>query len=432
MATVREVSPGRWELRVYLGKDPLTRKPRQPSRTVDATGKRDAQRQAMGWEVELRGERRDGEAHRFGEALDRLFKRNEKRWSPSTVKEHRGIRRRYLTALEDVDLDDLQAEGLDDFYLGLGDHGGACQRRPCRVACPEHGARCRRVTCERPVCREHRGRCAGWVPCEDRPCSHGRPLDQATVIRTHVLIHSALELAVKYRWVKRNAADHAEPGSADADEVEPPESAAIVSILAEAEKEDFRLAVFLLVAADTAARRGANCAIRRDRINLTAGTLAMPMVLVIGENGVEERKASKKKKAARAVALNPYAVAAVGALIEQMEERARVADAVLPHDCFIFSDDVLGQVPWRPDSTSRKVRRLLDRMGLHDLNLKALRHAMATLLLNAGVAPQVVAKRGGWSNVATMLNNYAHRIQASDREAAAAIGALLAPDRLPR
>lgn len=391
MASVREIAPNRWELRVYTGKDPLTRKPRQKSKTVAATGKRDATRQANAWEVELHGSPTGGR-HSFGELLDKWFTSKARRWSPGTVRQHNSMRHRYLAGFEDVDVRSIGTETLDDFYIALTERGGACQRQP---------------------------------RCETKPCDHGRPLDPATVVRLHKMIHSALNQAVAWGWVARNVSDHADPGEVDEDEVEPPEPAAIVKMLAEAERVDFRLAVFMLVAVDTGARRGANCALRRHRIDLVSGTVSFPNVIVIGDNGLVERRASRTKRTAKLVALNPYTLAALRGLITAMEDRAKAAGAVLPHDCFVFSDDVMGQTPWHPDTATRKVRLLLRSMGLDDANLHALRHAMATMLLNAGIAPQVVAKRGGWANVVTMLNRYAHSVEASDRAAADAIGALL-------
>lgn len=51
--SVRERRPGVWELRPYLGRDPLTGKKWYGSRVVKATGKRDAQAQCDRWSVEL-------------------------------------------------------------------------------------------------------------------------------------------------------------------------------------------------------------------------------------------------------------------------------------------------------------------------------------------------------------------------------------------
>jgi hypothetical protein len=53
---------------------------------------------------------------------------------------------------------------------------------------------------------------------------------------------------------------------------------------------------------------------------------------------------------------------------------------------------------------------------------------MATQLLGAGVDPKVVAQRGGWSKVATMLDRYAHALPVNDRAAADVLGQMLTGD----
>ena len=55
MASVRNLPSGRWQLRVDIGRDPLTSTRRWATRTVEAAGQPAAQHQANDWEVELRG-----------------------------------------------------------------------------------------------------------------------------------------------------------------------------------------------------------------------------------------------------------------------------------------------------------------------------------------------------------------------------------------
>jgi hypothetical protein len=58
-------------------------------------------------------------------------------------------------------------------------------------------------------------------------------------------VRSALGQAVKWGWIRRNPADHAEPGEILVVEVELPADVDVVHLLAEAEAVDHRLALFL-------------------------------------------------------------------------------------------------------------------------------------------------------------------------------------------
>jgi integrase len=420
----------------------LTGKKRYGSRDVHASGKRDAQEQCNRWVLELKDGLSMVAAGSFGDLCEQWIAVKTRRWPPSTLRENSRIVRRNLKPLHAVDLAKLTTHTLDVFYGELAMRGGACMRRPCQLApCPEHGPRCRRKTCDRPAC-SHRGACSTWRPCEDFPCAHGGPLAASTVNRIHAVVHAALEQAVKWQWIRRNPAEHAEPGEIVENEVEPPTDVDVVQLLAEAEQIDPRLAVFLQIAIVTGARRGAICALRWTHLDLRAGTARFPRVISIGPDGsthpdgtprqsvAVDRPATRSKRSGRKVALDPYLVAALVAHHDRQVERATAAGAVLAVDTYVFSDDVLGEHPWRPDSTSRKYRHFRWWVsGLSESRLHDLRHFMATQLLGAGVDPKVVAQRGGWSKVATMLDRYAHALPANDRAAADVLGEMLSGER---
>jgi integrase len=431
MASVRRLASGRWELRVSLGRDPLTGRYRYKSKVVDAADKRDARRQAMAWEVGLGDGQLSGEGGTFGQLCDQWIRHKTRRWSPVTLREHRRIVDRYLGALRDLDVARMGTHTLDVLYAELAARGGRCQRRACPPRpCPDHGPRCQRRGCTRPPCEDHKGRCADWTPCEIHPCRHGRPLSASTVHRIHVVVHAALQQAVTWGWIARNPANHADPGAILEEEIEPPDDVDIVRILAGAEAVDPRLAVYLLLAAETGARRAAMHALRWNYMDLSAGTARFPRVIVLGPDGMVERPASRTKRTGRKVALSPYSVAALAAHYAEQAEVARAAGAQLPADAYVFSDDPPGQRPWRPESTDRKFRQLRRKVDMETVRLHDLRHYMATRLLAAGVDPKTVAQLGGWTKVATMLDRYAHAQPVNDRAAADAIGAILA-DRKP-
>jgi integrase len=254
-------------------------------------------------------------------------------------------------------------------------------------------------------------------------------------------VRSALGQAVKWGWIRRNPAEHAEPGKILEEEVEPPADVDVVQLLAEAEQVDARLALFLQLAIVTGARRGALCALRWNHLDLelAPASARFSRVIVIGPDGSldhdgrprtsrpVDRPASRTKRSGRKVALDPYVVAALATHHGRQIERAVTVGAALPRHAYVFSDDVLGQQPWRPDSTSRKYRHLRWWVpGLSESRLHDLRHFMATQLLAAGIDPKVVAQRGGWTKVATMLDRYAHVLPANDRAAADVLGGMIA------
>jgi hypothetical protein len=101
------------------------------------------------------------------------------------------------------------------------------------------------------------------------------------------VVRSALGQAVKWGWIRRYPADHAEPGEILEEEVEPPADVDVVHLPAEAEAVDHRLALFLQLAIVTGARRGALCALRWNHLDLTPASASarFSRVIVIGPDG---------------------------------------------------------------------------------------------------------------------------------------------------
>ncbi len=118
-----------WELRVYLGTDPVTGKQRYATRTVRG-GKREAQRVLNEMVTDAdRGlsVRTNATA---GELIEAWFEHAAGDFSPKTVKETRGfIDRNLLPAIGDVPLSKLKASDLDRLYRRLQATGAVGERR---------------------------------------------------------------------------------------------------------------------------------------------------------------------------------------------------------------------------------------------------------------------------------------------------------------
>jgi integrase len=69
---------------------------------------------------------------------------------------------------------------------------------------------------------------------------------------------------------------------------------------------------------------------------------------------------------------------------------------------------------------------LLKKAGLPQIPFHALRHTAATLLLRKGIHPKIVQELLGHSSIAITLDLYSHAVPTMQREATAAMDALLA------
>ncbi len=84
-----------WELRVYLGRDPVSGRKRWATKTVRG-GKREAQRMLTALVAEADKGALASTQATVGELLERWFEQAKEDFSPKTVKETRGLLDRYL------------------------------------------------------------------------------------------------------------------------------------------------------------------------------------------------------------------------------------------------------------------------------------------------------------------------------------------------
>ena len=78
-----------------------------------------------------------------------------------------------------------------------------------------------------------------------------------------------------------------------------------------------------------------------------------------------------------------------------------------------------------PETVTRHFRRAVKKAMLPQIRLHDLRHAHATLALQAGVHPKVVSERLGHVTVAITLDTHSHAIPAMQEEAATRIAELV-------
>jgi len=366
-----------WQVIVYAGRDPVTGRKRQVSRTIRGA-KRDAQALRARLLVEVGEGRHLGTDATFGDLVERWYEQASPEWSPKTaVETRRMIDRVVMPRLGRVRLQKLRTADLDRLYAQLRAAGG----------------------------------------------QEGGPLAPATVRRVHEICRRALQQAVRWGWLSVNPAIHASPPRVPRHTITPPAPEDVARLLSLAEADDSDLAALLWLAAATGARRGELCALRWSDVDFNAGALLIARAMVLGAEGMVER--GTKTHAARRIALDRDTLQVLTRHRRRCASRALQAGVSLPEDARVFSSDAAGNSPWRPDVVTSRFMKLRRRAGLDGVRLHDLRHYVATRLIAAGVPVSTVSGRLGHANAATTLNVYSAFVQASDRDAAELLGELL-------
>lgn len=365
---------------VYAGRDPVTGRKRQVTRTVKGTRK-EAERVRNEMLVAVQQGRESGSSATFGDLLDAWYETASPNWSPRTALEHKRVIESVLKpALGDKKLAKLRTADLDGLYAAL--RAGSADRR---VLAP------------------------------------------ATVRKYHTVARSALQQGVRWEWIAINPAANTTPPKMRKKEPVPPTPNEMAQVLEAAEADDPDLHTFVRLAAVMGARRGEILGIRWQDFTEEYRSVEISSSVVIAEKQIVVKET--KTDRVRRVAIDRSTAAVVAEHRARCDERAAACGSELGPRSFVFSHDPDGERPWRPDSASRSFARIRNRVGLSHVRLHDLRHYVATRLIAQGVDPRTVANRLGHASPATTLSIYSHFVPEADRDAADFLGDLLGPNK---
>jgi integrase len=250
---------------------------------------------------------------------------------------------------------------------------------------------------------------------------HGRRdgkggLSPRSVRLVHVVLHRALQDAVKWGLVSRNVASLADPPSdapTERDVLTPGQVGAFLEHIA-----TDRLAGLWRLLATTGLRRGEALGLRWRDVDLedsSSLTVAQTLVVVDHRPVITPGRA-KTKGSRRTLSLDPGTAAALRKhRARQGEERLAWGPAYADTDlCFTREDGTVLDPVW----LTRTFDRHRKAAGLPVATLHGLRHAHATGLLQAGVPLKTVSARLGHASANVTLGIYAHVLPGDDAEAA--------------
>jgi integrase len=251
-------------------------------------------------------------------------------------------------------------------------------------------------------------------------------LSPASIRKAHTIVRAALAQAVRWGWAPTNVAALARPPLVPKAVIATPKPSAVRQMLAVAREHDPELAVYLHLAAVTGARPGEMCALRWTDIDAERGELRIARRILEVQPEPKVQDLTKTGKTRR-IPLDPTVVGVLARFRSERESLAQTCRVELSPDAYVFSDTVDGTGFWRPDSTSRRFRKLRMDHGLDDVTLYSLRHQAATTMIDSGVDAKTVSERLG-NSVATVLGTYTRARTKADREAADLLGRLYAAE----
>lgn len=262
-------------------------------------------------------------------------------------------------------------------------------------------------------------------------------LAPATLEKIFVVLSSALKAAMRGQLVARNVATlianrpQAPEGHQDAVENcwTADEAAAFMRA---AQASGPRQAAFYALALDSGCRKSELAGLLWSDVDFAEGRILVRQQLLSG--GREPVFIPTKGKRARSIDLAPGTVDLLRAHRQcQAAIKLRNRLAFRDHGLVFCKDSsdggrkhaTLGDPLSVNNLGQREFARLITAASVKPITLHGLRHTSASLLLAAGVPPNVVQQRLGHKRIEMTLSIYAHVLPGQQREAARRLGSLL-------
>ena len=369
---IRRISPDRFEVRVFVGRDPATNRVRHASRVVRSSKITDARLALAQLAAEVESRRFAGPGITFGALLEEWLRFGERGgWASKTIAENRRkVEKVIAPMLGSIRLDQLDAHRLDTFYQELF---------------------------------------AGL----DREGLSGAPLAPRTVLGYHRLISAALRQGRKWGKVEKNVAEDATPPKVIPKKWAIPTPAQVAELIAKAERSDRlpEFSTFLRLAAHTGARRGELCALTWGDVDLVTGTLTIRHAIGTFSGGTELK--DPKTHAIREVTLGRQMVEELIGRLDRAGEMAARFGCTIGPESFVFSLDPNGSTYLRPDTVTQAFVRLREQLEREtgrewSFRFHDLRHFAASQSLAAGFSATDAAQRLGHADATLIHTTYGH------------------------
>ena len=240
----------------------------------------------------------------------------------------------------------------------------------------------------------------------------GHVLSDSMVRKIHMMLHEAMEVAVRERYIVRNPTDNT---------TIPKKTTTEKQVLDDSQLNRFLEAIqcepywhdFFYVEVMTGLRRGEICGIKWSDIDFNEGTLCIKRSVSTKEGGGVSIGETKTDAGVRTIIMPP----SVATLLWKKRSDA-INEWVFPH--YTNPSD-----PLHPSSAYKKLKTLLKRLELPLLRFHDLRHTFATQATDGGVDPKTLAGILGHTDASFTLDTYTHVTSDMQRGASAIVNNMM-------
>ena len=241
---------------------------------------------------------------------------------------------------------------------------------------------------------------------------HGHVLSDSMVRKIHMMLHEAMEVAVRERYIVRNPTDNTTIPKKTTTEKQVLDDSQLNRFLEAIQGEQY-WHDFFYVEVMTGLRRGEICGIKWSDIDFNEGTLCIKRSVSTKEGGGVSIGETKTDAGVRTIIMPP----SVATLLWKKRSDA-INEWVFPH--YTNPSD-----PLHPSSAYKKLKTLLKRLELPLLRFHDLRYTFATQATDGGVDPKTLAGILGHTDASFTLDTYTHVTSDMQRGASAIVNNMM-------
>ena len=241
---------------------------------------------------------------------------------------------------------------------------------------------------------------------------HGHVLSDSMVRKIHMMLHEAMEVAVRERYIVRKPTDNT---------TIPKKTITEKQVLDDSQLNRFLEAIqgepywhdFFYVEVMTGLRRGEICGIKWSDIDFNEGTLCIKRSVSTKEGGGVSIGETKTDAGVRTIIMPP----SVATLLQEKQADA-ISEWVFPH--YTNPSD-----PLHPSSAYKKLKTILKNIELPMMRFHDLRHTFATHATDGGVDPKTLAGILGHTDASFTLDTYTHVTGDMQRNAMTVVNSMM-------
>jgi integrase len=393
----------KWQLEVDLGSyvDPSTgkRKRNKKYRTVTAKNQKEADKELIRFVYEVTG---DGyyepEKMNFVDFIEKEWwpKFAEKNLADTTLNVYRYyLKSRIIPAFKYLRIEQIQTKHIIDFLDNLSEEGMRQDK--------------------------HKDEEGNMVIKDGK-------LSGATIEYYYRILKSIFKFAKKIKIIKDNPMDDVDKPKVENKKVEVYTLEEAVRILECLENELLHWQIIIKLAITTGMRRSELFGLEFKHFDFNKRIVHVEQALTYTkEKGYQIHEIKKGNGAAnkRDIVISESLIPDIKKLqLQRKKERLAAKELWMDGKYNFLLADETGK-PFNPSSMKNWWKRFIERHNLKYINIHALRHTSATLLINEGVHAKIISERLGHANIKTTMNIYGHALRQADELATAKLDAAL-------